>query len=88
MPKYKNILLHLRNQHKIKAALGSKKLEIIKESIKSVMNSDKELEPQEIDGAIYDIIMIDDISGENDLIVFYIVKSEFNICKIAFKEFI
>jgi hypothetical protein len=88
MPKYKDILLHLRNQHKIKAALGDEKLEMIKGSIEVVMDSDKDLEPQKIEGSQYDIIMIDDASGENSMIVFYIVRTDFNIYTLAFKEFI
>lgn len=86
--KYRDKLLFLRNQDKIKAALGDKKLEIIKASIQSVMDSDEEIEPQKIDGAPYDIMMIDDVSGEYDFVVFYIIKAEFSIYKIAFKEFI
>jgi len=88
MPKYNNILLHLRNQHKIKAALGDEKLKRLKDSISEVMNSDKQIEPQQIDGSEYDIIMIDDVSGIDSMIVFYIIEAKFNIYKIAFKEFI
>jgi len=88
MPKYTNTLLHLRNQHKIRAVLGDEKLDIIKGSIEVVMNSDKDIEPQQIEGSKYDIIMIDDASGINSMIVFYIVKTDFNIYTLAFKEFI
>lgn len=88
MAKYTESLLHLRNQHKIRAVLGDEKLEIIKGSIEVVMDSDKDIEPQKIDGSKYDIIMIDDSSGINSMIVFYIIKVDFNIYTIAFKEFI
>jgi len=88
MPKHTNTLLNLRNQHKIKAALGDKKLNRIKDSIKAVMNSSEDIEPQQIEGSEYDIIMIDDVSGIDSMIVFYIIEAKFNIYKIAFKEFI
>jgi len=88
MSKYNNTLIHLRNQHKIKAVLGEEKLKRLKDSISEVMNSDKQIEPQQIDGSKYDIIMIDDVSGIDSMIVFYIIEAKFNIYKIAFKEFI
>jgi len=52
------------------------------------MNSSEDIEPQQIDGSEYDIIMIDDVSGIDSMIVFYIIEAKFNIYKIAFKEFI
>jgi len=88
MLKYTNTLFNLRNQHKIKAVLGDSKLKRIKDSIQAAIDSDKDIELQQIDGSDYDIIMIDDISGINLIIVFYVIKAEFNIYKIAFKEFI
>ena len=85
MPKYK--LIHLRNQHKIKAVLGDEKLNRIKLSIQTFMDSNKELEPQGIEGSKYDVIVINDSSNKG-MISFYIIDSKFNIYTVAFKEFI
>jgi len=88
MAKYSETLIHLRNQHKIKAVLGDEKLKIIKDSLQAVIDSNEDIKPEQIEGSKYNIIMIDDVSGENSMIAFYIIEAKFNIYRIAFKEFI
>ena len=88
MAKYRNILVNLRNKDKIKAVLGDEKLNRIKDSINALKNSNKDIEPEKIEGSKYDLIIIDDVSGIDSMIVFYVIESKFNIYKIAFKEFI
>lgn len=84
----KRILIHLRNQHKIEAVLGASMLNRMKDSIQSFMDSENDLIEEQIEGSKYSVIMIEDVSGINSIIVFYIIKAEFSIYTIAFKEFI
>lgn len=81
----------LRNQDKIRNALGEDLLLRILESLKQGFelwddNIDKQIES--IEGHPYPILTLNDAQHSSNVIAFYVVKKQYNVYTLAFKEFI
>ena len=81
----------LRNQEKIKSALGEDLLLRILDSLKQGFelwgdNIDKQIES--VEGHPYPLLTLDDAQHSSNVIAFYVVKKQYNVYTLAFKEFI
>lgn len=79
----------LRNKQKIKEALGEDILSRIISSLDDHFkkNPDK-LETEDMDNEPYPILLINDSGHSFIMIAFYVIDSKYDVCKLAFKEFI
>lgn len=81
----------LRNQEKIKSALGEDLLLRILDSLKQGFelwgdNIDKQIES--VEGHPNPLLTLDDAQHSSNVIAFYVVKKQYNVYTLAFKEFI
>lgn len=81
----------LRNQEKIKSALGEDLLLQILDSLKQGFelwgdNIDKQIES--VEGHPYPLLILDDAQHSFNVVAFYVVKKQYNVYTLAFKEFI
>lgn len=81
----------LRNQDKIRNALGEDLLLRILESLKQGFelwgdNIDKQI--KSVEGHPYPILTLDDAQHSSNAVAFYVVKKQFDVYTLAFKEFI
>ena len=81
----------LRNQDKIRNALGEDLLLRLLESLKQGFelwgdNIDKQIES--VEGHPYPLLTLDDAQHSSNVIAFYVVKKQYNVYTLAFKEFI
>ena len=80
----------LRNQAKIKSALGEDLLQRILESLKQgfeLWGDDIDKQIESVDGHPYPLTL-DDAGHSSNVIVFYVVKKQYNVYTLAFKELI
>ncbi|MEE9571971.1 MAG: hypothetical protein V3W20_02860 [Candidatus Neomarinimicrobiota bacterium] len=77
----------LRNQHKIKEAYGDKMLKRIMDSLKSYFDSGN-IESHLCDSDKYKTIFIDDTGHTSNMIAFYVLRIQFDVYNLAFKEFV
>ena len=83
--------LVLRNQEKIKEAFGEDLLQRILKSVEQGLklygnDIDKEIETEE--GHPYPLLTLDDADHSFNVIAFYVVKKQYDVYTLAFKEFI
>ena len=81
----------LRNQDKIRNALGEDLLLRLLESLKQGFelwddNIDKQIES--VEGHPYPLLTLNDAQHSSNVIAFYVVKKQYNVYTLAFKEFI
>lgn len=81
----------LRNQDKIRNALGEDLLLRLLESLKQGFelwgdNIDKQIES--VEGHPYPLLTLDDAQHSSNAVAFYVVKKQFDVYTLAFKEFI
>lgn len=81
----------LRNQQKIKDALGDELLQRILKSIRQGFEQygngiEKEIETAE--GHPYPLLILNDAGHSFNVIVFYVVKKQYDVYTLAFKEFV
>ena len=76
----------LRNQEKIKNELGE---DILKRIIKSLdVGFEKPLLIREYEGERYPILTVNDAGHSVNILDFYVIGKEYDVYKLAFKEFI
>lgn len=83
----------LRRQDKIKAAFEPKGDEIltrIKKSLADAFANYKDIEQhiETVDGEPYPLLCIDDAGHTFNMIVFYVVRKQYDVYTLAFKEFV
>ena len=81
----------LRNQDKIRNALGEDLLLRLLESLKQGFelwgdNIDKQIEY--VEGHPYPLLTLNDAQHSSNVVAFYVVKKQFDVYTLAFKEFI
>ncbi|MEQ3162088.1 hypothetical protein AAA214_02920 [Parabacteroides goldsteinii] len=81
----------LRNQDKIRNALGEDLLLRLLESLKQGFelwgdNIDKQIES--VEGHPYPLLTLNDAGHSNNVVAFYVIKKQYNVYTLAFKEFI
>lgn len=81
----------LRNQERIKNALGEELLQRILGSLKhgfEQYGSDIEKEIETVEGHPYPLLTLNDAGHSFNVIVFYLVKKQYDVYTLAFKEFV
>ena len=76
----------LRNKDKIEKEYGDQVLNNIVASLDDEFSRDIKLELLGDDQ--YKMIVINDLNHTSGLIVFYLIKKTFDVCLLAFKEFV
>ncbi len=77
----------LRNEHKIKEAHGDIMLKRITDSLKSYFDLGN-IEPHSCSSDEYKTILINDVGHTSNMIAFYVLRIQFDVYNLAFKEFI
>lgn len=77
----------LRNQHKIKEAYGDDMMKRITDSLKAYFDRGN-IESHLCDNDEYKTIFIDDVGHTSNMIAFYILRIQFDVYNLAFKEFV
>lgn len=80
----------LRNQQKIKEALGDDLLVRIKQSLKEAFAIYKDIEQHitPVEGEPFPILMVGDSGNTSNMVAFYVIKRKWDVYTLAFKEFI
>ncbi len=81
----------LRNQAKIKSALGEDLLQRILESLKQgfeLWGDDIDKQIESVDGHPFPLLTLEDAGHSSNVVAFYVIKKQFDVYTLAFKEFI
>ena len=81
----------LRNKAKIKSALGEDLLLRILESLKQgfeLWGDDIDKQIESVDGHPFPPLTLEDAGHSSNVVAFYVIKKQFDVYTLAFKEFI
>lgn len=81
----------LRNKAKIKSVLGEDLLQRILESLKQgfeLWGDDIDKQIESVDGHPFPLLTLEDAGHSSNVVAFYVIKKQFDVYTLAFKEFI